>query len=109
VRFEIGSGIEVSLNRAIGIDGGKVMKAGMVPASNMPAPVITPPIVSRRKKCSAPSRERPLDTMDPRLDCRPSSRKPSPPDSRIGGNISRRIHKHVVTFTNRRQYAGKLP
>jgi hypothetical protein len=31
VRFEIGSGVEVSLNRAVGIDGGKVMKAGMLP------------------------------------------------------------------------------
>jgi hypothetical protein len=50
VRFEIGSGVEVSLNRAIGIDGGKVMKAGMLPASNMPAPVITAPIVSVEKK-----------------------------------------------------------
>jgi hypothetical protein len=50
VRFEIGSGVEVSLNQAIAIDGGKVMKAGMLPASNMPAPVITAPIVSVEKK-----------------------------------------------------------
>ena len=50
VRFEIGSGVEVALNRAIGIDGGKVMKAGMLPASNVPAPIITAPIVSVEKK-----------------------------------------------------------
>jgi hypothetical protein len=50
VRFEIGSGVEVSLQRAIGIDGEKVMKAGMLPASNMPAPVITAPIVSAERK-----------------------------------------------------------
>lgn len=48
VRFEIGSGVEVSLNRAIGIDGGKVMQPErLLPASNAPAPVIPPaPIVS---------------------------------------------------------------
>jgi hypothetical protein len=49
VRFEIGSGVEVSLNHAIGIDGGKVMKAGMLPASNPPAPVIAAPLVSVEK------------------------------------------------------------
>lgn len=50
VRFEIGTGVEVSLNHAIGIDGGKAMKAGMLPASNMPAPVIAAPIVSVERK-----------------------------------------------------------
>jgi hypothetical protein len=49
VRFEIGSGVEVSLNRAIGIDAEKVAKAAMVPASNQPAPVITAPIVTIEK------------------------------------------------------------
>lgn len=47
VRFEIGSGVEVSLNHAIGIDAEKVMRAGMMPASTAPAPVIaSPPIVT---------------------------------------------------------------
>lgn len=50
VRFEIGSGVEVSLNRAIGIDGAKVMQAGVQPASNAPAPVIAAPIISVDKK-----------------------------------------------------------
>jgi len=50
VRFEIGSGVEVSLNRAIGIDGEKVVKAGVLPASNTPAPVITAPIVTVERK-----------------------------------------------------------
>jgi hypothetical protein len=40
VEFEIGSGVEVALNRAIGIDGEKVRRTGMLPASSTPAPVI---------------------------------------------------------------------
>jgi type IV secretion system protein VirB10 len=43
VRFEIGSGVEVSLNRAIAVDGEKVMRASLLPASNAPAPVIAAP------------------------------------------------------------------
>jgi type IV secretion system protein VirB10 len=49
VRFEIGSGVEVSLNRAIAIDADKVMRAGMFPASSVPAPVISAPIVTIQK------------------------------------------------------------
>ncbi len=49
VRFEIGSGVEVSLNQAIAIDGEKVMRAGMVPVTNMPSPVISAPIVTVEK------------------------------------------------------------
>jgi hypothetical protein len=50
VRFEIGSGVEVSLNHAIRIQSDQVMRAGMLPASNAPAPVITgPPIVTVNK------------------------------------------------------------
>jgi hypothetical protein len=50
VRFGPGSGVEVSLNRAIGIDGAKVMKASMAPAaSNMTAPGIAAPVVSAGK------------------------------------------------------------
>jgi hypothetical protein len=49
VRFEIGSGVEVSLNHAIGIDAEKVLRAGMVPASSTPAPVITAPVVTIEK------------------------------------------------------------
>jgi type IV secretion system protein VirB10 len=41
VQFDIGSGVEVALNRAIGIDGAQVMRAG-VSASSVPSPVITP-------------------------------------------------------------------
>lgn len=41
VRFEIGSGVEVALNRAMAVDGEKVMRASMLPASSPPAPVIT--------------------------------------------------------------------
>jgi len=40
VEFEIGSGVEVALNRAIGIDGEKVARTGALPASTTPAPVI---------------------------------------------------------------------
>lgn len=48
--FEIGSGVEVSLNRAIGIDGAKVMRPEtLLPASNTPAPVIAAPVVSAEK------------------------------------------------------------
>jgi hypothetical protein len=50
VRFDIGSGVEVSLNRAIGIDSAKVIRAGMLPASNMPAPVIPAPAVKSEKQ-----------------------------------------------------------
>jgi hypothetical protein len=46
VRFEIGSGVEVSLNHAIGIEPEKVMLSGMPPASSAPAPVIPPPAVA---------------------------------------------------------------
>lgn len=46
VRFEIGSGVEVSLNHAIAIEAEKVVRAGMMPASSAPAPVITAPIVT---------------------------------------------------------------
>ncbi len=49
VRFEIGSGVEVSLNRAIAVEGEKVTRASMLPASNSPAPVITAPIVTVQK------------------------------------------------------------
>lgn len=41
VRFDIGSGVEVSLNRAIAVDEEKAVRAGMIPASSAPAPVIT--------------------------------------------------------------------
>src|SRR3954464_3704012 len=47
VRFEIGSGVEVSLNRAMAVDGEKVTGQGMLPASSAPAPVITPPVAQR--------------------------------------------------------------
>lgn len=47
VRFEIGSGVEVSLNQAIGIEGTEVMRTGMIPASNSPSPIIPiPPTVN---------------------------------------------------------------
>lgn len=47
VRFEIGSGVEVSLNQAIGIEGAEVTRAGMMPASVSPSPVIAvPPTVN---------------------------------------------------------------
>jgi type IV secretion system protein VirB10 len=46
VRFDIGSGVEVSLNHAIAVDANKVMRAGMIPASSAPAPVITAPVVT---------------------------------------------------------------
>jgi hypothetical protein len=49
VRFEIGSGVEVSLNRAIAVDAEKVARAAAVPASSAPAPVITAPIVTVEK------------------------------------------------------------
>jgi hypothetical protein len=47
VRFEIGSGVEVALNRAIAVDGEKVTRGSMLPASNAPAPVISGPSVQR--------------------------------------------------------------
>jgi len=47
VRFEIGDGVEVSLNRPIAVDGEKVIRAGLLPASSTPAPVITAPGVQR--------------------------------------------------------------
>ena len=47
VRFEIGDGVEVSLNRPIAVDGEKVVRAGLLPASSAPAPVITAPGVQR--------------------------------------------------------------
>lgn len=46
VRFEIGSGVEVALNHAIGVDAEKVARGSMVPASHVPAPVISAPIVT---------------------------------------------------------------
>ncbi len=46
VRFDIGSGVEVSLNQAIGIEAEKVARAGMMPASTAPAPVISAPVVN---------------------------------------------------------------
>jgi type IV secretion system protein VirB10 len=46
VRFEVGSGVEVSLNHAIAVDAAQVLRAGAVAASNAPAPVINPPIVT---------------------------------------------------------------
>jgi hypothetical protein len=49
VRFEIGSGVEVSLNHAMAIDRDKVMRAGLVPVTNIPAPVISAPIVTVEK------------------------------------------------------------
>jgi type IV secretion system protein VirB10 len=49
VRFEIGSGVEVSLNQSIGIEAEKVTRAGVVPASSAPSPVITAPIVTVEK------------------------------------------------------------
>lgn len=49
VRFEIGSGVEVSLNQAIAIDGEKVMRTGMLPVTNLPSPVISTPIVTVQK------------------------------------------------------------
>ncbi len=49
VRFEIGSGVEVSLNHAIAVDAHKVVQAGVVPASTAPAPVIAAPIVTVQK------------------------------------------------------------
>lgn len=45
VRFDIGSGVEVSLNAPIGVEASKVIRAGMVPASDAPAPVITAPSI----------------------------------------------------------------
>jgi type IV secretion system protein VirB10 len=47
VRFEIGSGVEVSLNRAIAVEGEKVTRASLLPASNTPAPLITSPVGQR--------------------------------------------------------------
>jgi hypothetical protein len=49
VRFEIGSGVEVSLNQPIAIEAEKVARAGVMPASSAPAPVITAPIVTVEK------------------------------------------------------------
>jgi type IV secretion system protein VirB10 len=49
VRFEIGSGVEVSLNHAIAIEADKVLRSGMVPASNIPSPVISAPIITIQK------------------------------------------------------------
>jgi len=49
VRFEIGSGVEVSLNHAIAIEAEKVMRAGVVPVSTVPSPVISAPIVTVQK------------------------------------------------------------
>jgi type IV secretion system protein VirB10 len=47
VRFEIGSGVEISLNRAIGVEEEKVTRGGMLPASHAPAPVIAAPVVQK--------------------------------------------------------------
>ncbi|MCC6857788.1 MAG: hypothetical protein IT158_04470 [Bryobacterales bacterium] len=49
VRFEIGSGVEVSLNQAIAVEAEKVRSAGALPASTAPAPVISAPIVTVEK------------------------------------------------------------
>jgi hypothetical protein len=49
VRFEIGSGVEVSLNHAIAIDRDKVLRAGLFPVSNIPSPFISAPIVTVQK------------------------------------------------------------
>ncbi|HWR52146.1 MAG TPA: hypothetical protein VN428_13630 [Bryobacteraceae bacterium] len=49
VRFEIGSGVEVSLNQPIAIEASKVMRAGLVPGTNMPAPALSVPIVTVQK------------------------------------------------------------
>lgn len=46
VRFDIGSGVEVSLNQAIAVEADKVTRAGALPASTAPAPVITTPVVN---------------------------------------------------------------
>ena len=43
VRFEIGSGVEVSLNRAVGVDGEKVTRPVMLPGYTAPGLVITSP------------------------------------------------------------------
>lgn len=50
VRFDIGAGVEVSLNHAIGIEAERVLRTGLVPASNAPAPVITAPTVVNVQK-----------------------------------------------------------
>ena len=47
VRFEIGSGVEIAVNRAIGVEKEKVTRAGLLPASDMPAPVITAPGIAK--------------------------------------------------------------
>jgi hypothetical protein len=47
VRFEIGSGVEVALNRPIAVDGEKVTRGSIMPASTAPAPVITGPNVQQ--------------------------------------------------------------
>ncbi|MGE5487699.1 MAG: hypothetical protein ACM3ZB_07770 [bacterium] len=49
VRFEIGSGVEVSLNHAIAVEADKVMRAGAIPVTSTPAPVITNPVVTVEK------------------------------------------------------------
>lgn len=49
VRFEIGSGVEVSLNQPIAIETEKVTRDGMVPASSNPSPIISAPIVTVEK------------------------------------------------------------
>jgi hypothetical protein len=43
VRFEIGSGVEISLNRPIAIEQEKVTRTGTLPASDSSAPMITGP------------------------------------------------------------------
>lgn len=49
VRFEIGSGVEVSLNQAIAVDASQVQRPSIMPASNVPAPLITQPVVTIEK------------------------------------------------------------
>ncbi len=49
VRFEIGSGVEVSLNQPIAIEAEKVTRGGMVPASSSPSPIISAPIITVEK------------------------------------------------------------
>lgn len=49
VRFEIGSGVEVSLNHAIAVDPEKAARAGAFPVSATPAPVIAAPVITVEK------------------------------------------------------------
>jgi hypothetical protein len=46
VRFDIGSGVEVSLNQAIAIDPQQIARTGAFPVSSPPAPVISNPNIT---------------------------------------------------------------